>query len=83
MNFLSIHADATMAPHLIIFAFIVGVLSLVNVANTLDAPTVKFGLGEVRGSFFESRLGKKIYAFRGLRYAEGPIGPLRFKVMKY
>lgn len=36
--------------------------------------------GKVRGSFMESRLGKKIYSFRGLRYAEPPTGQQRFKV---
>ncbi|XP_043269312.1 uncharacterized protein [Venturia canescens] len=35
--------------------------------------------GKIRGSFLTSRLGRKIYAFRGLRYAEPPTGQQRFK----
>lgn len=57
-------------------------LIAVCLVNSDDAenPTVSISLGQVKGSTTESRLGKRIYSFRGLRYAEGPIGPLRFKV---
>ena len=37
-------------------------------------------IGKIRGSLMKSRLGKTIYSFRGLRYAEPPIGQQRFKV---
>ena len=37
-------------------------------------------LGKVKGSFLETRLGKKIYSFRGIRYAEPPVGQKRFQV---
>lgn len=37
-------------------------------------------LGKVKGSFLETRLGKKIYCFRGIRYAEAPVGQKRFQV---
>lgn len=43
-------------------------------------PKVFTPAGEFQGSVLESRLGKKINAFRGIRYAEAPIGSLRFKV---
>ncbi|XP_011700535.1 PREDICTED: esterase FE4-like isoform X1 [Wasmannia auropunctata] len=37
-------------------------------------------IGRIRGSTTTSRLGKKIYSFRGVRYAEPPTGPQRFQV---
>lgn len=37
-------------------------------------------LGRVKGSFLTTRLGKKIFSFRGVRYAEPPTGKLRFQV---
>ncbi|XP_034950414.1 esterase FE4-like [Chelonus insularis] len=40
---------------------------------------VSCDLGRVRGSEMTSRLGRKIYAFRGVRYAEPPVDDLRFK----
>ncbi|XP_043269297.1 esterase E4-like [Venturia canescens] len=43
-------------------------------------PEVSTPLGRIKGSFMTSRLNKKIYAFRGIRYAEPPTGDLRFKV---
>ncbi|KAL7289595.1 hypothetical protein TKK_0016453 [Trichogramma kaykai] len=42
---------------------------------TLELPS----LGKLKGSTLETRLGKKIMAFRGLRYAEAPIGQQRFQ----
>ncbi|CAD6245282.1 GSCOCT00013629001.2-RA-CDS [Cotesia congregata] len=44
-----------------------------------DPPEVTTPLGKVKGSLMETRLGKTIYAFRGIRYGEPPIGQLRFK----
>jgi carboxylesterase type B len=37
-------------------------------------------LGRILGSTLTTRLGKTIYAFRGVRYAKPPINNLRFKV---
>ncbi|XP_018342077.1 PREDICTED: esterase FE4-like [Trachymyrmex septentrionalis] len=37
-------------------------------------------IGRIRGSIIISRLGKKIYSFRGVRYAEPPTGQQRFQV---
>ncbi|KAL6446496.1 hypothetical protein ACFW04_001210 [Cataglyphis niger] len=37
-------------------------------------------IGRIRGSIMTSRLGKRIYSFRGVRYAEPPTGQLRFQV---
>ncbi|XP_076180102.1 esterase E4-like [Ptiloglossa arizonensis] len=36
--------------------------------------------GRIHGSILDSRLGRKIYSFRGVRYAEAPTGERRFKV---
>lgn len=41
---------------------------------------VSISLGKIRGSFMQSRLGKQIYSYRGIKYAEPPIGELRFQV---
>ncbi|CAL7939259.1 unnamed protein product [Xylocopa violacea] len=37
-------------------------------------------VGKIRGSILHSRLGKKIYSFRGIRYAEPPTGERRFEI---
>ncbi|XP_011645491.1 esterase FE4-like [Pogonomyrmex barbatus] len=37
-------------------------------------------IGKIRGSTMTSRLGRKIYSFRGVRYAEPPTGQQRFQV---
>ncbi|KXJ73122.1 hypothetical protein RP20_CCG016470 [Aedes albopictus] len=42
-------------------------------------PIVHTGLGNIRGTILESRLGRKFYAFRGIRYANAPVGQLRFQ----
>ena len=49
-------------------------------AASQDNPVVRTKLGEIKGSFMESRLGKRIYSFRGIRYAKPPTGQRRFKV---
>ncbi|XP_060523214.1 uncharacterized protein LOC132700111 [Cylas formicarius] len=42
-------------------------------------PVVTTPLGKIQGSLLKSRLGKTIYSFRGIRYAQPPIGELRFQ----
>nr|QIK02107.1 carboxylesterase 6 [Holotrichia parallela] len=42
-------------------------------------PSVKTPLGRMRGSVSETRFGRTIYNFKGVRYAEAPVGHLRFK----
>jgi carboxylesterase type B len=37
-------------------------------------------LGQVRGSKMVSVAGKMFYAFRGIPYAQPPVGDLRFRV---
>ncbi|KAK2575832.1 hypothetical protein KPH14_007207 [Odynerus spinipes] len=45
-----------------------------------DNPIVEAPIGKIRGSIFTSRLGREIYSFRSVRYAEPPVGERRFKV---
>ncbi|XP_001659467.2 venom carboxylesterase-6 [Aedes aegypti] len=51
----------------------------VTFAHPGQAPIVHTGLGSIRGTILESRLGRKFYAFRGIRYANAPVGNLRFQ----
>ncbi|XP_017013664.2 venom carboxylesterase-6 [Drosophila takahashii] len=43
-----------------------------------DDPVVELSLGKIQGGTMQSFTGKTIYAFRGIRYAQSPVGPLRF-----
>ena len=43
-------------------------------------PIVETSLGKIKGSYMSTRLGKRIYAFRGIRYGKPPVGYKRFKV---
>ena len=47
-----------------------------------DNPIVATQLGIIKGSLMETRLGKVIYSFRGIYYAEPPNGENRFKVWR-
>nr|UZH45660.1 carboxylesterase 26 [Meteorus pulchricornis] len=42
-------------------------------------PVVETRNGAVKGSILKTRLGKDIYSFRGVRYADAPTGRNRFK----
>ncbi|EFN65474.1 Esterase FE4 [Camponotus floridanus] len=57
----------------------VALLSVVLAFASGD-PEVTAPTGRIRGSILTSRLGKKIYSFRGVRYAEPPTGERRFQV---
>ena len=46
-----------------------------------SSPNVVIPLGTIKGSILETVKGRKIYSFRGIRYAKAPINELRFKVM--
>ncbi|KOX76875.1 Esterase FE4 [Melipona quadrifasciata] len=47
--------------------------------TTEEQPLVTAPIGKIRGSILTSRLGRKIYSFRGIRYGEPPIGEQRFQ----
>lgn len=61
----------------VIFLSIVIVFADDNLASDYE---VTAPIGRIRGSTMTSRLGKKIYSFRGVRYAEPPTGQQRFQV---
>nr|XP_023020743.1 esterase E4-like [Leptinotarsa decemlineata] len=42
-------------------------------------PIVATKLGKIRGNITQSRLGRVIYSFRGIRYAKPPVNELRFQ----
>jgi hypothetical protein len=44
------------------------------------SPLVTTVYGVLRGSVIQSRLERPIYSFRGVRFAQPPVGNLRFKV---
>ncbi|XP_049775871.1 esterase E4-like [Schistocerca cancellata] len=44
-----------------------------------EFPEVQTPLGRLRGSILQSLDGKSIFSFRGVRYAQPPVGELRFK----
>ncbi|KAM7362757.1 juvenile hormone esterase-like [Cochliomyia hominivorax] len=48
-------------------------------AELSPTTTVDLSLGQVKGTQMESRLGNKFWAFFGIRYAEAPVGELRFQ----
>jgi hypothetical protein len=50
---------------------------------TADPLVVTTAQGYLKGSILTSRKGKSIYSFRGVRYAQPPVGSLRFKVRKW
>lgn len=54
-----------------------------KMSSTAENPVVELpGLGRLRGSVTQSAWsGRKIYQFLGVKYAEAPIGELRFKVI--
>jgi len=41
---------------------------------------VETKLGKINGSVFYTRLDKRFIGFRGIRYAEAPVGDLRLRV---
>lgn len=57
---------------------------IVGIGNVLYCtsayPEATPPIGKIRGSVSTSRLGKKIYSFRGVRYAEPPTERRRFQV---
>lgn len=50
------------------------------IQNGSQPPHVTTNLGEIEGAVLRTRLGKPIFAFRGIRYANAPVNELRFQV---
>ncbi|XP_043476477.1 esterase FE4-like [Leptopilina heterotoma] len=65
--------------YLCIFFVLVGMNISSAQDEALETHELNSSLGKVKGSLMTSRLGKKIYSFRGVRYAEPPVGQRRFQ----
>lgn len=54
--------------------------SNVDASPHLDSnPIVATKLGQIQGIVMNTRLDRPFYAFRGIRYAQPPVGDLRFR----
>ncbi|XP_012527268.2 esterase FE4 [Monomorium pharaonis] len=60
--------------------FVILLSIVVALADDGEQHEVAAPIGKIRGSTMTTRLGKKIYSFRGVRYAEPPTGQQRFQV---
>jgi hypothetical protein len=67
---------ATLSRLLLIFSAIFQLIFAQNL-------TVKIEDGFIMGSVMKTRLGNDFYAFRGIPYAEPPLGDLRFQVSNW
>lgn len=63
-----------------IFGILGVICSTTAVSQNSPGPLVNTINGAVQGSYMLSRDGKKIRSFRGIPYAQPPVGDLRFKV---
>lgn len=61
----------------VLFIFMISILVAAQDSSNIELNT---SLGRIKGSFMTTRLGRRIYSFRGIRYAEPPVGQRRFKV---
>ena len=52
-------------------------------ATIAEDITVKINKGAVKGVRIDHDFGQYYYSFRGIRYAQAPVGKLRFKVILY
>ncbi|XP_022222601.2 esterase E4 [Drosophila obscura] len=59
-------------------SLLVLLLLAINSSFAEEPPLVELSLGRVQGGTMQSFQGKTIYAFRGIPYAQPPVGQLRF-----
>lgn len=64
---------------LIIASCVAGIVAGEASSEEQQQLLVNAPIGPVRGSIINSRLGRRIYSFRGIRYAEPPTGQQRFQ----
>ncbi|KAK0159656.1 hypothetical protein PV327_010750 [Microctonus hyperodae] len=62
-----------------VFCLVLCIAAAALAADSQSNPEVQTQLGRIRGSVLQSRSGKPIYAYRGIRYAQAPTGQNRFK----
>ncbi|KAH8327951.1 hypothetical protein KR067_001969 [Drosophila pandora] len=65
-------------PYLLLTFLVLSVCSTKAVTFLDGNPVVELSLGKIQGSNMTSSKGNNIYAFRGIRYAQPPVGELRF-----
>lgn len=58
----------------------ISIALLIGSVNTIQV-TIEEGI--VEGAIIENRYGNPYYSFKGIPYAEPPLGDLRFKVSFY
>ncbi|XP_018321739.1 esterase FE4 isoform X2 [Agrilus planipennis] len=63
---------------ILLFSVYVCCVLFVN-GEAKNLPLTSTKLGVIKGNYLESRLKRTIYAYRGIRYAEAPVGNLRFQ----
>ncbi|XP_051164874.1 uncharacterized protein LOC127283823 [Leptopilina boulardi] len=68
-----------MARFNLVFLYLFIIVCNLNFIIAKDKTLVSISLGKIKGSFMQTRLGKEIYSYRGIRYAEPPVGELRFQ----
>ena len=86
LTFLFLYIKAIEMRTLAALFVLATVLATTILASTHDQGSSDEGIvvetaqGRLRGSVLITRKGRKIYSFRGVRFAQPPIGKLRFKV---
>ncbi|XP_053601613.1 juvenile hormone esterase [Plodia interpunctella] len=61
---------------------VASVLAGSTASSPKDGPVTVTPSGSIRGSWLETRRGRAVQAYRGIRYAEPPVGELRFQPPK-
>ena len=64
----------------VVFVFLIGICCQLVYSESLDPLVTIPALGRVRGSRMSSFNQREFLAFRGIPYAQPPVGELRFKV---
>ncbi|XP_068140609.1 juvenile hormone esterase-like [Drosophila tropicalis] len=67
-----------LVTYFIAFIILLSQDTVFNLCSAQTGPVVNTTLGRIKGTIMESFQGKSIYAFRGIPYAQPPIGNLRF-----
>lgn len=65
---------------LLVYGLVAIIIGLCEQVRCDDYPEVATSLGTIKGTRMLSYHGKAFSAFRGIRYAQPPVGELRFKV---
>ncbi|XP_043225314.1 juvenile hormone esterase-like [Amphibalanus amphitrite] len=58
---------------------LLGIFAVISAASPATGPRVSTQSGQLEGTILKSFLGNNFYAFKGIPYAEPPVGDLRFR----